>query len=146
MKRYLLILILVTPLFSFAQDYSDNEFKEDKYKIIKLSNYKTHGYYHKTRLDSIPSIYATVNLLNIIGGFSKKVCYFCVGDTSGKTIDERFFDIEGNFLKFNDLTSILNFLDFNGWTLKEIINDNYKYSYTFQSYKKEEPIYLFTKK
>ncbi len=142
MKKYFFVFLFLSPLLSFAQDFFANaQYEEEKYSLITLSNFKTYGYYHHTRLDSIASNYATAQM-SYVFSYLPRHCSFCIGDTTSKKTDERLFDKEGIPVRFNSIINFLNFLDYNSWVAKTIIYDDNDNQY----HTKQDPTYLFARK
>ena len=113
MTKYFLFLFLSLPKLSFSQT-------EDKVLLINISNYKTTGYFKGTRLDSID---VKVAFCYYCCPYSDELdnYYFDAGQVQGKRRSNRFTNTEGHTLTFTSVASLINFLDYNGWSYSNTI-------------------------
>lgn len=131
-KYFLLFLYMAAPLFVFCQ-------ATDDIKMLTANDCKIHGYSNGVRLDSIPVEYVYFLLPNFISlsDISSYVFDFGQQVERKKMKNLRLADKEGKQLNFNSIATVLNFLDFNGWELKQMVIQPNPY---FNS------VYLFKKK
>ncbi len=131
-KYFLLILYLTAPLFVFCQANDDN-------KMLTANDYKIHGYSNGIRLDSIPVEYVSFLLPNSLSlsDISNYVFDFGQQLERKKIKNLLLADKEGRQLNFRSIATLLNFLDFNGWELKQVVVQ----PATYFNY-----VYLFKKK
>ncbi|MBY0480661.1 MAG: hypothetical protein K2Q21_04840 [Chitinophagaceae bacterium] len=115
-KYFLLILYLTAPLFVFCQANDDN-------KMLTANDYKIHGYSNGIRLDSIPVEYVSFLLPNSLSlsDISNYVFDFGQQLERKKIKNLLLADKEGRQLNFRSIATLLNFLDFNGWELKQVV-------------------------
>jgi hypothetical protein len=113
LKKILLFLVVCAPTFSFAQTPENS-------RELSLKDYKTYGYSSGVRLDSLDVQLATFSSYknSRIRHYS-----FDAGAVINRSNLQRqlmLTDKDGNELTFNSGATLLNFLDFNGWKIKDI--------------------------
>jgi hypothetical protein len=132
MRQYfLLVIIVLSSKIVFGQD-------DEIIKELNINNYNEAGYIKNVRLDSVTVNFAVLYSTNLSNsGISNY--NFDIGQQAYSKKDKSlmFVDKEGHPLTFNSTATMLNFLDYNGWELKETISKAAEYF---------NKIYIFKKK